>query len=70
LLGIARTGVARVRVRRVFPDEATRRALRSGRPAEPLPSIRGDADQPALARTDAYGYQPYTPTPERIGDPR
>jgi rare lipoprotein A len=38
-LGIVRTGTARVRVRRVFPDDGIRRALRSGRPAQPLPSV-------------------------------
>jgi len=61
LLGIARTGVARVRVRRVFPDDATRRALRSGRPAQALPSVRVEAGAPALARAGAAGYQPATP---------
>lgn len=38
-LGIVRTGTAKVRVRRVFPDESVKRALRSGRPAEPLSSV-------------------------------
>ncbi|MDO6412988.1 septal ring lytic transglycosylase RlpA family protein [Sphingomonas sp. BIUV-7] len=38
-LGIVRTGTARVRVRRVFPSEKVRRALRSGRAAEPLSSV-------------------------------
>ncbi|WP_240499971.1 septal ring lytic transglycosylase RlpA family protein [Sphingomonas montana] len=35
LLGIERDGRARVRVRRVFPDERDRAALRAGRPAAP-----------------------------------
>lgn len=39
LLGTARAGVARVRVRRVYPAESTRRALRAGKPAEPLPYV-------------------------------
>jgi rare lipoprotein A len=38
-LGIVRTGTSRVRVRRVYPDERVKRALRSGRPAEPLSSV-------------------------------
>jgi rare lipoprotein A len=38
-LGIVRSGTARVRVRRVFPGEQVKRALRSGRAAEPLPSV-------------------------------
>jgi rare lipoprotein A len=70
LLGVARTGVSRVRVRRVFPDEATRRALRSGRPAEALPSVRADAGLPALARVDAAGYQSSDLPAERISDPQ
>jgi len=82
LLGIARSGVARVRVRRVFPDEATKRALRSGRPAEPLPSVRADANpappaavgMAALARVDGAGYQipehPAEQPAERIRDPQ
>lgn len=37
LLGIERSGVARVRVRRVFPSEEDRLALRSGRPAGDRP---------------------------------
>ena len=54
LLGMARAGTARVRVRRVYPDEATRRALRSGRPAAPLPSVPEDV----LAQLRAGSYQP------------
>jgi len=38
-LGIVRTGTARVRVRRVYPDGKVTRALRSGRAAEPLQSV-------------------------------
>ena len=34
---------ARVRVRRVYPDDDVRRALRSGHPAEPLPTLSGAA---------------------------
>ena len=66
LLGIARNGVARVRVRRVFPDEATRRALRSGRAGAPLPSVARDP----LAPTPAAGYQqaPTTPHTTRTTD--
>jgi rare lipoprotein A len=41
-LGVARQGVARVRVRRVYPDDADRLALRSGRSA---------SDRPAESRT-------------------
>jgi rare lipoprotein A len=37
LLGIERSGVARVRVRRVFPSDEDRLALRSGRPASDRP---------------------------------
>jgi len=37
LLGIQRAGVARVRVRRVFPSESDRLALRWGRPASERP---------------------------------
>lgn len=43
LLGIRRQGVARVRVRRVYPDERVRRELRSGHPAEPLPTLSNAA---------------------------
>lgn len=42
-LGIARQGVARVRVRRVYPDDADRLALRSGKPARAL-----QAETPAM----------------------
>lgn len=42
LLGIERTGVSRVRVRRVFPSDEDRLALRSGRPASSRPDTRGD----------------------------
>jgi len=37
LLGIERTGVSRVRVRRVYPSDEDRLALRSGRPASERP---------------------------------
>jgi len=42
-LGIVRTGTARVRVRRVFPSEKVRKALRSGRAAQPLSSVRPES---------------------------
>lgn len=41
LLGIERKGVSRVRVRRVYPIEPDRVALRSGRPAAPRPAVSG-----------------------------
>lgn len=41
LLGIERTGVSRVRVRRVYPSDADRLALRSGRPAADRPDVGG-----------------------------
>jgi rare lipoprotein A len=47
-LGITRQGVARVRVRRVYPDEADRLALRSGRAA----SERSGQSSGALAALD------------------
>lgn len=40
LLGLTRTDDRRVRVRRAYPSEADARALRSGRPAAPLASVR------------------------------
>lgn len=64
LLGMAQTGVTRVRVRRVFPDEGTRRLLRSGRPAAPLPSMRTEALAPAAAPD----YQPDTPIRRTLDD--
>jgi rare lipoprotein A len=70
LLGIARSGVSRVRVRRVFPDDSTRRALRSGRPAAALPSVRADAGVATLARVAASGYQSPDLPAERISDPQ
>lgn len=42
LLGIQRTGVARVRVRRVFPSEADKLELRWGRPASERPYASGE----------------------------
>lgn len=39
LLGIERSGVSRVRVRRVFPSDEDRLALRSGRPASDRPYV-------------------------------
>jgi rare lipoprotein A len=48
LLGIERTGVARVRVRRVFPSDADRLQLRWGRPA----SARPNATAAELAALD------------------
>ena len=53
-LGILSAGTARVRVRRVFPDDATRRALRAGQPAAILSPV-------PLARADGQGYQPQEP---------
>jgi len=41
LLGIERTGVSRVRVRRVFPGDSDRLALRWGRPASARPNANG-----------------------------
>lgn len=60
LLGIARVGTARVRVRRVYPDEGVRRALRAGRPAAVLSSVPAAAIDPPdrLARAAPPGYQP------------
>ena len=60
LLGIVRAGSARVRVRRVYPSESVKRALRSGRPAEALPSVPHAAidDTDVLAHADPLGYQP------------
>ncbi len=49
LLGIDRQGVARVRVRRVYPSDADRLALRSGKAAEERPV----AQREALAALDA-----------------
>lgn len=59
LLGIARAGTAKVRVRRVYPEESVRRALRSGRPAAALPSVPVASVAPVdpLARAGALGYQ-------------
>lgn len=51
LLGIARAGTAKVRVRRVYPSENDRRLLRSGRPALALPSV---ANPLAPASTPGY----------------
>ena len=56
LLGIERMGVSRVRVRRIFPSDQDRLALRSGRPAAARPDAARDeiaelnrrfADRPA-----------------------
>jgi len=49
LLGIERTGVSRVRVRRVFPSDADRLELRWGRPAAPRPDV-GRAELAELNR--------------------
>jgi rare lipoprotein A len=43
LLGIERTGVSRVRVRRVYPSDEDRLALRSGRPASERPYAASSA---------------------------
>jgi rare lipoprotein A len=71
LLGVVRTGTARVRVRRVYPNESIRRALRSGRPAAPLPTVPHAAIDPAdrLARAAPLGYQPFEQAPQERTDP-
>lgn len=51
LLGMEQAGVARVRVRRVFPSEAERRSLRSGRAGALLP----DASPQQIASLRARG---------------
>lgn len=68
LLGVVRAGTAKVRVRRVYPDDSTRRALRSGRPGVALPSVsRTDIPAPdRLAQGGAPVYQePNTAPHER-----
>jgi rare lipoprotein A len=63
LLGIERAGVSRVRVRRVFPSDADRLALRSGRPA----SERPYASRSELAQlADRFASRP----PDRPAPPR
>lgn len=64
LLGIERSGVARVRVRRVFPDDAQRLALRSGRAAEPLPYVATSELAALDARFAARPADP--PAPPRV----
>lgn len=44
LLGIDRTGVARVRVRRVEPSERAKTALRAGRPAPPAAPVAASSE--------------------------
>ncbi|NIJ06976.1 rare lipoprotein A (peptidoglycan hydrolase) [Sphingomonas vulcanisoli] len=61
LLGIARAGTARVRVRRVYPSESDRRLLRSGRPALALPSVSNP-----LAQALPPGYPPPNTPEQRI----
>jgi len=67
LLGITRAGTARVRVRRVFPDEATRRALRSGAPGALLSNVPTAAIDraDALAQAAPLGYHEDQIPPER-----
>jgi rare lipoprotein A len=60
LLGIVGAGTAKVRVRRVFPDEATRRALRSGQAAALLSPV---------ARGDGQGYQSANQSPDQRTSP-
>ncbi len=64
LLGIERSGVSRVRVRRVFPSDGDRLALRSGRPASDRPYATGD-ELAALNRRFA-GRAPDRPAPPRV----
>lgn len=64
LLGIERTGVAKVRVRRVYPSDADRLALRWGRPASDRSYPTG-AELAALNRR--FASRPATPkAPPRI----
>ena len=60
LLGIERSGVARVRVRRVYPGEAERAALRRGRPVAVRPAL--------LAAVPAASLP--APAPRSIAPPR
>lgn len=71
LLGIVRAGTARVRVRRVYPDESVRRALRSGRPAAVLSSVPSAAiDVPdRLAQSETPGYQSPNQAPQERTHP-
>jgi len=64
LLGIERTGVSKVRVRRVFPSDEDRLALRSGRPA----SSRPDAGSGELAELNRrFANRPAAPAaPPRL----
>ncbi|WP_174275404.1 septal ring lytic transglycosylase RlpA family protein [Sphingomonas bacterium] len=68
LLGITRAGVARVRVRRVFPGDSVRRALRSGRPAMALPSVSDTA--PNAVETLARARGPSYPAPDPVSEQR
>ncbi len=68
LLGIERDGVARVRVRRVFPGEADRAALRAGRPAGARPAVPRQA-LAALAGRSAAPPRASVPPAARIVAP-
>lgn len=72
-LGILRAGLSRVRVRRVYPDERTRLALRSGLPAgAPLSDravqyARVQAPPPAIAPAQVpAALPPAAPTPVAV----
>jgi rare lipoprotein A len=68
LLGIVRSGTAKVRVRRIYPDESVRRALRSGRPGVALPSV-SQIDAAAPDRL-AQGRAPVYQDPDNAPDER
>jgi len=61
LLGIERTGVARVRVRRVYPSDADRTALRWGRQASDRPYATGSELADLNRRFSNRGSTPRTP---------
>ncbi|MDB5686430.1 MAG: septal ring lytic transglycosylase RlpA family lipoprotein [Rhizorhabdus sp.] len=60
-LGIERAGVSRVRVRRVFPSDADRLALRSGKPASARPNAGGSELATSNARFAARAPDPKAP---------
>ena len=70
LLGIERTGVSRVRVRRVYPSEADRLELRWGRPASPRPYASGAELAMLNQRFANRPPDPVAPPRHRRRDPR
>jgi rare lipoprotein A len=64
LLGIERAGVSRVRVRRVYPSDSDRTALRSGRSASDRPTVgRGELASLAARFSDRRPDPPAPPRP-------